>query len=336
MTLMTRLVQLKHGNARRVALVEEPNLRLLDGCSSIYELANAAISADVKLGDLARKRTTGELFEYEAVYHGRSEWQILPPIDHPVEPARCLVSGTGLTHMGSARGRQSMHASTEADLTDSMKMFRSGIEGGRPAHGAIGAAPEWFYKGTGTILRGHNDALDVPPYAGDGGEEAELAGIYIIAPEGQPCRIGMAGGNEFSDHLFEKTNYLNLAASKLRTCALGPELLVDPEFESVAVKVTIESAGNLLWSKTFRTGEAEMCHSLANIEHHHFKHEAHRRPGDVHVHFFGTDALSFSDGINLQDGDVMQVSVESFGRPLRNPVRVAGDKSKLIIVKALG
>jgi hypothetical protein len=336
MTLMTRLIQLNHGDARRVALVEEPQLRLLDGFRSIYELATSAISAGVKLSDLARKRATGELLEYDAIYSGRSDWRILPPIDHPAEPARCLVSGTGLTHMGSARGRQSMHASTEADLTDSMKMFRSGIEGGRPAPGAIGAAPEWFYKGTGAILRGHGDALDVPSYAGDGGEEAELAGIYIIAPDGQPCRIGMAGGNEFSDHVFEKTNYLNLAASKLRTCALGPELLLDPEFESVPVEVKIERSGNLLWSKTFRTGEAEMCHSLANIEHHHFKYEAHRQPGDVHVHFFGTDALSFSDGINLQDGDVMQVSIEGFGRALRNPVRVAGGKPKPISVKALG
>ncbi len=336
MTPMTRLVQLKHGNARRVALVEGPNLRLLDASSSIYELANSAISDGVRLGDLARKRATGELLEYDAIYYGRSEWRILPPIDHPAEPARCLVSGTGLTHLGSARGRQSMHASTEADLTDSMKMFRSGIEGGRPAPGAIGAPPEWFYKGTGTILRGHGDALDVPPYAGDGGEEAEIAGIYMIAPDGQPWRIGMAGGNEFSDHVFEKTNYLNLAASKLRACALGPELLVDPDFESVAVEVKIERTGKLLWSKTFRTGAAEMCHSLANIEHHHFKYEAHRRPGDVHVHFFGTDALSFSDGITLQEGDVMQVSIEGFGRALRNPVRLAGGKPKLISVKALG
>jgi hypothetical protein len=333
---MTRLVQLKRGDARRVALVEEPNLRLLDGCSSIYELANSCIDGGMKLVELVRKRATGEMLEYDAIYHGRSEWRILPPIDHPAEPARCLVSGTGLTHMGSARGRQSMHASSAADLTDSMKMFRSGIEGGRPAPGAIGAAPEWFYKGTGTILRGHGDALDVPPYAGDGGEEAELAGIYIIARGGQPCRIGMAGGNEFSDHVFEKTNYLNLAGSKLRTCALGPEILADAEFESVLVEVKIERDRTTLWSKTFRTGEAEMCHSLANIEHHHFKHEAHRRPGDVHIHFLGTDALSFSDSINLQHGDVMQVSIEGFGRPLRNPVRVAGDKSKLITVKALG
>ena len=66
-----------------------------------------------------------------------------------------------------------------------------------------------------------------------------------------------------------------------------------------------------------------MCHSLQNIEHHHFKYEAHRRPGDVHVHFFGTDCLSFSDGIRLQEGDVMQVACKGFGRPLRNSVRVA-------------
>jgi hypothetical protein len=335
MTLMTRLVQLKRGNARRVALVEEPQLRLLEGCSSIYELANSAIGGGVKLSDLARNRATGELLEYDPIYHGRSEWRILPPIDHP-EPARCAVSGTGLTHLGSARNRQSMHASTEAELTDSMKMFRWGIEGGRPAPGAIGTAPEWFYKGTGAIVRGHGDALEVPPYAGDGGEEAEIAGVYLVDPDGQPRRIGMAGGNEFSDHVFEKTNYLNLAASKLRTCALGPEILVDPEFESVPVEVKIERARTTLWSKTFRTGDTEMCHSLANIEHHHFKYEAHRRPGDVHVHFFGTDGLSFSDGMTLQDGDVMQVSIEGFGRPLRNPVRMAGGKANVISVKALG
>jgi hypothetical protein len=336
MNSMTRLVQLKRGDVRRVALVEEPHLHLLDGGSSIYELANSAISAGVKLSDLARHRVTGDRLDYDPVYRGESEWRLLPAIDHPEEPARCLVSGTGLTHLGSARNRQSMHASTEAELTDSMKMFRWGIEGGRPAPGSIGTAPEWFYKGTGTSLRGHGEALQVPAYAGDGGEEAEIAGIYVIAADGQPRRVGMSIGNEFSDHVFEKTNYLNLAASKLRSCGLGPELFVDPDFESVPVEVKIERAGNLLWSKTFRSGENEMCHSLANIEHHHFKYEAHRRPGDVHVHFFGTDCLSFSDGMSLQDGDVMQVSIAGFGRPLRNPVRVAGSKPELISVKALG
>jgi hypothetical protein len=213
-----------------------------------------------------------------------------------------------------------------------MKMFRWGVEGGRPAQGSIGTPPEWFYKGTGATLRAHGEPLQVPAYAEDGGEEGEIAGVYLIAPDGHPRRIGMAIGNEFSDHVFEKKNYLNLAGSKLRTCALGPELVINPRFESVKVEVSIERSGSVLWSKAFSSGEAEMCHSLPNIEHHHFKYEAHRRPGDVHVHFFGTDCLSFSEGIRLQNGDMMQVAAEGFGRALRNPVCVETSAPVLIPV----
>jgi hypothetical protein len=223
-----------------------------------------------------------------------------------------------------------MHTTQSEELTDSMQMFRWGIEGGRPADGCIGTPPEWFYKGPGTILRAHGQPLEVPSYAEDGGEEAEIAGIYLIDPNGQPRRLGMATGNEFSDHRFEKRNYLNLAGSKLRTCALGPELVIDAEFESVPGKVIIERAGSRLWSKEIRTGEAEMCHSLRNIEHHHFKFDAHRRPGDLHVHFVGADCLSCGDGIQLSDGDVVQINFEHFGRPLRNSLRVAGATSVLV------
>lgn len=328
---MTRLVQVKRGAVRRVALLEEPQLRLLD-CSSVYELANFAIRVRAKLSDVAKQRSTSELLDYDRVYAGNSEWQLLTPIDHPDEPARCQVSGTGLTHIGSARDRQAMHAATGQELTDSMKMFRWGVDGGRPEAGKIGTPPEWFYKGTGTTLRAHGQPLEIPRYAEDGGEEAEIAGIYLIASDGHPRRVGMAVGNEFSDHRFEKQNYLNLAASKLRTCALGPELVVDPEFSSVPVEARIERAGAVLWSAKFRTGEAEMCHSLQNLEHHQFKFEGHRRPGDVHVHFFGTDSLSFGDGIQLADGDVIQVAAVGFGRPLRNPVHIAGDAQDLISV----
>jgi len=332
--MMIRLIQIAKGNERRVALVEEPRLRLLDGCGSIYELVAEAVAAGETLSAAARRKASGEALDYDPVYLGNSEWRVLPAIDHPAEPARCLVSGTGLTHLGSAKNRNAMHSEKE-ELTDSMKIFRWGIEGGRPLDGAIGTSPEWFHKGTGTSLRPHGEALEVPPYAEDGGEEAEIAGVYWIGPEGQPYRIGMAQGNEFSDHCFEKRNYLYLASSKLRTCALGPELVVDAAFESVPVHVAIEREGRELWSKSFLTGEAEMCHSLQNIEHHHFKFEAHRRPGDVHVHFFGTNCLSFSDGVRTREGDVMQVAAEGFGRPLRNRVRVAGGTAALAGVIAL-
>ncbi|MGA7751200.1 MAG: AraD1 family protein [Candidatus Sulfotelmatobacter sp.] len=333
---MTRLVQIKKGIVRRVALVEEPHLRVLDGFNSVYELAQSAIKERVKLNDMARKRLTSERLDYDSIYGGRSEWRLLPPIDHPDESSRCIISGTGLTHLGSARDRQSMHAADTNDMTDSMKMFQWGKEGGRPAVGAIGTPPEWFYKGTGAMLRGHGQPLEIPAYAEDGGEEAEIAGVYVIARDGSPYRVGMAGGNEFSDHRFEKKNYLNLAGSKLRTCALGPELVVDPEFSSVSAKVKIEREGTVLWSGGFKTGEAEMCHSLQNLEHHHFKFETHRRPGDVHVHYFGTDCLSFGAGVRLQDGDVMEVAFEGFGRALRNPVHVAQSAQTLIEISSLG
>lgn len=333
---MTRLVQIRNANARRVGLVDEPKVRLLADCSSVYELAQMAIDSAKKLKELVDARVRNESIEYDELYEGYSEWRLLPPIEHPEEPARCLLSGTGLTHIGSARNRQTMHSDANQQVTDSMKIFRWGVEGGRPDAGCIGISPEWFYKGNGSALRAHVEPLDIPSYAEDGGEEAEIAGIYIISGDGRPHRVGMAVGNEFSDHQFEKKNYLYLASSKLRTCALGPELVVDYEFESVPVTATILREGNVLWSKTFRTGEREMCHSLQNIEHHHFKFEQHRRPGDVHVHFFGTDCLSFSDQIRLRDGDVMEISAEGFGRPLRNPVRVEKVKDAFRSVTSLG
>jgi hypothetical protein len=337
----TRLIQIQKAGLRHVALVEEPSLRLLADVSSIYALAKDAIARSVTLSTAAKEKVTPELLDYDSIYDGRSEWRILPAIDYPEEPARCLVSGTGLTHLGSARDRQAMHeriAEGEQleELTDSMKMFRWGLDGGRPAPGQIGTAPEWFYKSTGIVLRAHGEDLEVPQYADDGGEEAEVAGVYLIAPDGRPMRMGMTVGNEFSDHCFEKKNYLNLAGSKLRTCSIGPELVVDPEFSSVPGEVTISRAGRAVWFRHIRTGEAEMCHSRQNIEHHHFKFEQHRRPGDVHVHFFGADCLSFGDGIRLNDGDAMQIRFEGFGRALRNPVRFDKRAAKLIEVSPLG
>ena len=331
---MTRLVQLRRGDERRVALVDEPLLRLLEEVDSVHALATAALAHGTGLIAWAKQATSNDTIEYDAVYRGESPWRLLPPVDH-VEPARCLVSGTGLTHLGSAKNRQSMHSAAAETETDSMRMFRWGLEGGRPELGKIGTPPEWFFKGVGTILRAHGEHLVVPTYAEDGGEEAEIAGVYLIAPDGSPRRLGMAIGNEFSDHRFEKKNYLNLAGSKIRTCSLGPELVIDPDFTSVSGRATIERAGQAIWSRKISTGEAEMCHSLQNIEHHHFKYEGHRRPGDVHVHYFGAHSLSFGDGVQLAQGDRMIVEFSGFGRALQNPLQVNSPPDPLITVSSL-
>lgn len=329
-----RLIQLHGPEGRRVGIVEGESIRFLGEARSIYALARSAVSAGVPLAEAASADAGTELASYDEIYGGRSRWRILPCIDHPLELARCMVSGTGLSHLRSAGNRQAMHAAGE-QITDSMRMYQWGVEGGRPEPGRIGVSPEWFYKGTGAVLRAHGEPLDVPSYAEDGGEEPEIAGIYLIDAAGTPRRIGMAAGNEFSDHVLEKRNYLYLASSKLRTCAIGPELAIAPEFDLVRGEVAIERAGQTIWSKAIQTGESAMCHSLANMEHHHFKFEAHRRPGDVHIHFFGADAFSFGEGIRLVDGDIMQVRWDGFGRALRNPVRVAGGEPVPIAVREI-
>jgi len=102
MTATPRLVQLQRGAERRVALVDEPTLRLLRDCDSVYSLAQSAIAASRSLVALIEEHTTRDAIEYDAVYRGESEWRLLSPIDHPSEPSRLLVSGTGLTHLGSA------------------------------------------------------------------------------------------------------------------------------------------------------------------------------------------------------------------------------------------
>jgi len=331
---MTRVVQLQQGSTRRVARVDEPSLRLLADTESVVALAGDAIDARVPLKTLIDRRVTSECLDYDAVYSGSSPWRLLVPIDHP-EPSRCLISGTGLTHLGSAESRNAMHGKSDSELTDSMRMFRMGLEGGRPDGGRIGAAPEWFYKGNGTVLRTTGDVLEVPGYAEDGGDEAEVAGVYVVDAEGRPRRIGMAAGNEFSDHKFEKRNYLNLAGSKLRTCGLGPELVIDPAFDLVPGRVSVARAGQTIWQRAIATGEREMCHTVANIEHHHFKFEAHRRPGDLHVHYYGAHTLSFADGVRLEDGDVMAIQFEGFGRPLRNAVRIAAPVNEPIKVLSI-
>jgi hypothetical protein len=273
---------------------------------------------------------TGGAVDYAVAVAGG---EIIAPIDHD-DGAHMILAGTGLTHLGSAEGRDKMHKAAAAEtLTDSMRMFQEGVAGGKPAAGAEGQQPEWFYKGDGSQLVAPGAPLEMPAFAKDGGEEPELAGIYLIGPDGTPFRLGICLANEFSDHVTERHNYLWLAHSKLRQASLGPELLVGALPDHVEGTSRIVRDGETLWEQPFLSGEANMSHSFANLEHHHFKYDLFRRPGDVHVHFFGTATLSFSAGVQTQVGDVFEIDAAPFTLPLRNPLARA--EVKPAVVKAL-
>ena len=317
-----RLAQIRDENGKRALVVTaRGESRLVKGARTTLQLAEAAIEAGTTLKKLVSERGIGKPVDLTAAY---KEGRVLTPIDHP-DPAHTFVTGTGLTHLGSAEGRDKMHRSL-ADptlLTDSMKMFKLGLEGGKPAKGQQGVQPEWFYKGDGSTLAAPGGDLISPSFALDGGEEPEIVGVYLIDKQGTPRRLGFALGNEFSDHVTERRNYLYLAHSKLRASSFGPELLIGDLPLDVQGVSRIRRGKAAIWEKPFLSGEQNMSHTIANLEAHHFKYALFRRPGDVHVHFFGTATLSFSDGVTPEKGDVFEIEAEAFGLPLRNRLTIA-------------
>lgn len=317
------------GQGARAIARDGTGAYLIPGGPTTYDLAMKAATTGRPLADVIAGRGRGEAVDLAAL---AAAGRLAPPITHP-DPAHLHITGTGLTHLGSAATRDAMHAKLEGEtaLTDSMKMFRMGLEGGRPATGAIGAQPEWFYKGNGHTLVAPGAPLTSPGFALDGGEEPELAGLYLITPDGLPARIGFALGNEFSDHVTERINYLFLAHSKLREASIGPEIRLGDAPDDVRGTSRIRRAGAVIWEKPFLSGPANMSHTLANLEHHHFKYRLFRQPGDVHVHLFGTATLSFADGITPRSGDIFEIEAPDFGLPLTNPLATHPDEGCIAV-----
>lgn len=307
----------------QVVVREGTEAYVVNKAKNIYSLAMEAAETDATLTDIVSRHGLGVAVDLESAYHNN---RILTPISHEDE-AHLYVTGTGLTHLGSASSRDTMHHSefntNETNETDSMKMFRMGLKSGKPEVGSVGVQPEWFYKGNGGTLVSAGSTLFCPAFADDGGEEPEIAGIYIIGKDGTPFRVGFVLANEFSDHVMEEKNYLYLAHSKLRQTALGPEILVGELPKDIRGNSRIHRNGKTIWEKSFLSGENNMSHTLSNLEHHHFKYAQFRRPGDVHIHLFGTATISFSDGIIVKSGDVFEIEVEEFGLSLRNLMEIA-------------
>lgn len=329
------LVQYRENDhTRRVGIVEAGGSTIapLVGYGTTYDLATAAIAQGSTLAAFCATLPRDAAVDYDDIL---ASGRILAPLDHP-EPARFLVTGTGLTHLGSADARDKMHAlehGEDAEISDSMKIFRMGIEGGKPADGAVGVQPEWFFKGVGTCIVAPEAPLELPAYALAGGEEAEIVGLYLIGPDGTPWRLGFAMGNEFSDQVTEALNYLYTAHSKLRQCSIGPELLVGELPDHVEGAVRIQRGGETLWEGKFLSGESNMSHSIHNLEHYHFRYDTFRRPGDLHAYFMGAALLSCAHGVTAEAGDRFEIDVPAFGRPLRNTMTAV--EAPRFTVKAL-
>ena len=281
---MVQIIHPEYG--RRAALVNGDELHLLSTYRTSYAFAMAAIETGQSLREILSTDLSGIVLDYREVYELRSGWRFLPSFDHPTQISSCLVSGCANAH-------------------------------GSPASSI---APPWFIKGNGMHLRAHGEPLTIPAFALSGAEEAEIAGIYLIRPDGTPLRVGFTPGNEFADPAMAEQDSRLLSRAKLRTCAIGPELALDADFDDVAGSVAVERSGAVIWSREIRTGDKHTAFSLEEVERHHFEFDAHRIPGDVHVHFLGGSVSSYGDGVRLEPGDEVVIQWAGFGRPLRNPI----------------
>jgi hypothetical protein len=325
-----RLIQFEtSGGERRVGIVEGRLVHALAAPGSMRELAQLAIAHGRTLEQQAAQAAAGgEQFDYDELL---ASLRVLNPVDH-ADPAHMTISGTGLTHFGGAASRDQVQRKTqeeETHMSDSMRIFKWGLEGGHPKAGRPGVQPEWFYKGDGTIAVRPGAPLPVPSFGDDAGEEAEIVGIYLIGPDARPYRLGFALGNEFCDHVMERKNYHYIAHSKMRHCSFGPELRTGALPENLSGMSRIRRGGRVIWEKEFLSGEANMCHSIDNLEYHHFKYGQFLRPGDIHVHFFGSATLSFADGVQTRAGDEFEIDAGEFGMPLINTVGQAAPDAPL-------
>ncbi|KKC38085.1 FAH family protein [Devosia epidermidihirudinis] len=328
-----RVIQfLDNHDQRRVGIVEASDSLVtpLEAVTTVYDLAQQAIATGQSLQAVIAAAAKSAAVDYDALLDNE---RVLTPVDHP-EPARMLVTGTGLTHIGSAAARDQMHIAMHGeggDVSDSLAIFRMGLEGGKPTDGGIGVQPEWFFKGVGSCVVPPGAPLPMPAFALAGAEEAEVVGLYINDQEGVPFRIGFAIGNEYSDHVTEGANYLYLAHSKLRACSIGPELLIGDLPEEVSGYSRIWRESEVLWEEPVLSGEAHMSHSIANLEHYHFRYSMFRRPGDLHAYFFGAAVMSYASGIEVKPGDEFEIDLPTFGRPLRNRVEPEADPGQVIV-----
>src|SRR5690606_871155 len=106
-----RLIQFEHEGGRAVAAVQDGAARVVNDAGSVYSLAREAADSNQKLAEIVARHGLGSEVDAAAIL---AEGRMLPPIDHP-DAAHLHVTGTGLTHLGSAATRDAMHKSaTEA------------------------------------------------------------------------------------------------------------------------------------------------------------------------------------------------------------------------------
>jgi hypothetical protein len=194
---------------------------------------------------------------------------------------------------------------------------RCWVTASAPADGE--GPPSWFFRGSGSTLVGAEQPLPLPGFAPAGAPVAQLLGLYVIADDGTPCQAGWALGHPVVDPALAMGS--GAGHARLRCTAVGPELLIGALPAELPAIARARRKTAVVGERRFDLGTASRTHSYADLARDHFRYQMHRRPGDVHVHCFGTSAPDTA----LATGDDLTFELEcaAFGLPLRNRVTIS-------------
>ena len=277
--------------ARRVVFRDDTTARVVTGATTTYDLAREAIAARTTLADAVRSRGLGAEVDLAAAL---AEGRVHAPINHP-DPAHLHLTGTGLTHLGSAATRDAMHAGHRAGKADrfdeDVPHGPRGRQAGARARSACSrngstratARSPWrpARRSLAGLRQGRRRGAGDRRHLRDRRRRHAVPRSASRSPTSSPTTSPSG------------VNYLFLAHSKLRERVVrAGDPGSAPLPDDVAAPRASCATARLLWEKPFLSGEANMSHTIANLEHHHFKYGLFRQPGDVHVHMFGTATLS--------------------------------------------
>ena len=275
-----RLAQFRDADGRRaVAVSHADGHRVLDEIETVYELVLAALEAGDSLSKTASSFQSARTVDLDAA---EREGRLLPPLEHPV-PTRCWVTGSE----------------------------------GATAPTADPAAASWFFRGSGSTLVAAGQPLPVPGFAPSGLPVPQLAGLYVIADDGVPCQVGWSLAHPIVDRALASGG--GAGHARLRATAIGPEILLGELPKVVPATTRILRGSKVVAEQSFDLGSGAMARGFADLARDHFRYGMHRRPGDVHVHCFGSGAAITSIDAATPD-QVFELACPPLGRPLRNRV----------------
>lgn len=177
---------------------------------------------------------------------------------------------------------------------------------------------DFYYKGTGDLLRTDGDPLSSPVPLTAGGIEAEYCAIYCINKESEPVYLGFTLANDFSDAGLRhaRRNLANL--SKLQPTAVASEVVLEELPASSAVSASVSRGGAAVWRREGALGRREMLYSPRVLE----RLLLHRRglfeAGTVVYLLLGSCISSHKDGAELREGDVISLRDTYSGLSLGN------------------